>query len=885
MLLQRCRQYGIIKPSKGAVPWRNGAHFFVYKEEAASMNNNNRASTGIKGFDDVIDMLRLEDNVVWQAESVDVFRQVVTPYIDQAVQDNRRLIYIRFGDYPPLVPEEKASKIYYVDPAAGFESFAMRIHNIIAQEGLCTFYVFDCLTDLLEYWYSDLMIGNFFRVTCPFLYELDTVAYFCLIRQAHTYDTIALIRETTQLLLDLYTSDDNMYIHPLKVWERYSPTMFFPHLISGDEAVCITSSAEAAVLFSNVRFGGSATHDYWETTLEKAREAMYKSTEEQQPVKELLMKILIGTEASIFRLADRYFSLAELIDVGEREIGTGRIGGKSVGMLLARQILLKDAWTDLKDHWEPHDSYYLGADVFYTYIVQNGLWQLRARQKSEDGYFSCAPDLKEGLLKGTFPKMIREQFMQILEYFGQSPIIVRSSSLLEDNYGNAFAGKYDSFFLANQGTPDERYAAFEDAIRKVYASTMNEDALAYRKNRNLVEQDEQMAILIQRVSGDHHGDFFFPHAAGMGNSVNLYMWDKSLTPEAGMIRLVLGLGTRAVDRISEDYARIISLDKPGLAPLVNYGDEAKFSQHKIDCIDLKRNTLAELDTAAVAVMDIKTDKKLFFTPDYTEAARLRDLGYRLPTPQRLDFRNLLKSDFPMRMQQVMRTLESAYEYPVDIEFAVNFSKSGTSRLSLLQCRPLQTKGLGKPVEMPNPEESQLLFSTKGNFMGGNLYMSVDYVIFVNGLEYQTLSPQDKYQTARYIGKLNTILKNDSTLLIGPGRWGTTTPALGVPVHFTELCHMDILCEAAYRDAGMMPELSFGSHFFQDIVESDIFYAAIFTGDKNVRFNPDKILNSTNLFSQLVKADGKFNSVIHVAKPRCLEVYADVTSQELVCFES
>ena len=142
---------------------------------------------------------------------------------------------------------------------------------------------------------------------------------------------------------------------------------------------------------------------------------------------------------------------------------------------------------------------------------------------------------------------------------GQSPIIVCSSSLLEDNFGNAFAGKYESVFCANQGTPEERYECFEQAVRTVYASTMNEDALEYRINRGLFDMDEQMAILVQRVSGDQYSEGFFPHLAGVGNSSNLYVWDKNIDMDAGMLRLVFGLGTRAVDRTASDYAKLYAL--------------------------------------------------------------------------------------------------------------------------------------------------------------------------------------------------------------------------------------------------------------------------------------------------------------------------------------
>src|SRR5699024_232179 len=164
---------------------------------------------------------------------------------------------------------------------------------------------------------------------------------------------------------------------------------------------------------------------------------------------------------------------------------------------------------------EPHDSYYIGSDVFYTYIVSNNCWETRIAQRTDEGYFEKAGALKEALLSGSFPPDIREKFRKLLEYFGQSPIIVRSSSFLEDGFGNAFAGKYESVFCVNQGTPEERLLAFEAAVRTVYASTMDISALEYRKIQGLDHHDEQMAVLVQRVSGSYHGSYFFPSAAGM----------------------------------------------------------------------------------------------------------------------------------------------------------------------------------------------------------------------------------------------------------------------------------------------------------------------------------------------------------------------------------
>ena len=854
------------------------------------MINDKRVSTGLSGLDQVIDQLRLGDNVVWQVQSIEDYLKVVRPYIEQSKLDGRRLVYFRFGNHQPIMNENEASVVYKLDASAGFESFATEVHDLIDKEGLKAFYVFDCLSDLLQFWYSDLMIGNFFRVTCPFLFVLDTVAYFALIRGVHTHSTIARIRETTQLLLDLYNVDEKLYIHPLKVWERYSPTMFFPHLIESDKVVPITSSADASSLFSGLGQGKKA-RDYWDITIEKALNALNESEETQEAIKKLLISLMIGREPRITGLAESYFSLRDILDIASREIGSGFIGGKSVGMLLGRKVVEKDAQQSdlisISDNWEPHDSWYLGSDIFYTYIVQNDWWELRCRQKTREGYFKLAPELKEKLLKGKFPDVIREQFYEMMEYYGWSPIIVRSSSLLEDNFGNAFAGKYESVFCANQGTPEERFGAFEQAVRTVYASAMSEDALVYRQSRGLANKDEQMAILVQRVSGDNYGELFFPHIAGVGHSSNLYVWNKDMDQKAGMLRLVFGLGTRAVDRVSGDYARLVPLDQPEKGPPVHYGDERKFSQHKVDVLNLRENRMAEADMDSLYPQDLKTKKEIFFSVDSAVLARMHDLGMPVnTTPVVLDFRKLLaETQFPGFARKVMQSIEKAYDYPVDIEFTANFNQEGNFKFNLLQCRPLQTKRAGKfpqDVRIPKPVKENIFFSSSGNFMGGNVRMSPDYIIFVKAEEYLSLSERDKYQAARIIGMLNQKLKGSSIMLIGPGRWGTTTPSLGVPVHFSELCNMTVMCEVSHKQGGLIPELSFGSHFFQDIVEADIFYAAIFDGDQNVIFNPNQVLKNKNLLIETLPSEKNYEQVIHLTKNNGLTLYSDITSQEILC---
>lgn len=848
------------------------------------MGINNKVSTGLKGFDQAIDLLRLGDNVVWQVDAVSDYRKIVEPYVAQARLDQRKLVYVRFGRHAPLLEESSEIKTCHLDAKKGFESFATAVHSLVEQGGHETFYVFDCLSDLLEYWYSDLMISNFFKVSCPFLHEFDTLAYFAIKRNVHTYSTIACIRETAQLLLDLYQVKNKFYIHPLKVWKRYSPTMFFPHLIQDQEAVRITASSEAAELFSSINRGGERL-DYWDVVINQAKSALTLGPVEQEKAKRLLMTLLIGSESRMFKLCDRYFTLKDILNIAAREVGSGFIGGKSVGMLLARKILEQEGHDRFTPYLEPHDSYYLGSDVFYTYLVQNGCWKLRTKQKTKEGFFKYAPELKQKILNGKFSEPIREEFMRMLEYFGQSPIIVRSSSLLEDNYGNTFAGKYESVFCVNQGTPEERFAAFEQAIRTVYASTMNEDALAYRMNRGLFDKDEQMAILVQRVSGDYHKEKFFPHLAGVGNSSNLYVWDKSIDMDAGMLRLVFGLGTRAVERTTGDYAKIVCLDNPLRTPPVNCEDKKKYSQRYVDVLSLQQNTLTSQNWDEIVNDDLKADKNLFASWDYPTANRLRELGYTgNHLAYILDFYKLLTdTEFPDLMRDMLALLSRVYDYPVDIEFTVNFTADNHFKVNLLQCRPLRTRGLGAAVRMPERvDERDCFFSTRGNFMGGNVRLPVDFVVYVNAQAYAKLNEQSKCAVARQVGLLNTALKGEKAMLVGPGRWGTSTPSLGVPVHFSELCNMSVICEVAFRDAGFTPELSYGTHFFQNLVEAGIFYVAIFDGQEDVVFNPEYILKKENMLAAILPQCKQLANVIHVAQTEGLVLFSDIVTQKAIC---
>ena len=816
-------------------------------------------STGIQGLDAALDNLRAGDIVAWQMESIGDYMFVATQFVADEARTGRRMVYFRFGEHEELLPtaalQERGANIvkYRLDLSLGFETIAVQVHRIISSEPADSFFLFDCLSEMQKHWFSDLMVCNFFELTGEFIRERGALCYVALEYARHTYETIARIRHATSVLLNIRTMNGMTYIHPAKVLGRRTPTMYFPLRIHGSHCETVTSSAETYSIFDI--FTQTGEHrDCWDSMFDSVDPAHPEPVDEAgRELKEHIMKCLLGTEPLRLELCRKYFSVSDLMAIKKREIGTGCIGGKSVGMLLARHII-RDTDPELyARRIAPHDSYYIGADVFYTYTVQNNIWELRTKMEQPEDYLALAEELRRRLLNGKFMHSIREQFQSMLEYFGQSPIIVRSSSLLEDGIGNAFAGKYESVFCPNQGSLEERYEEFENAVRTVYASTASPAAFRYRADRNLLDRDEQMALLVMRVSGDCHGDYYFPHMAGVGHSRNLYVNGQNAgANNKGMLRLVFGMGTRAVDREADDYARFIRLDAPTAPPMVAYGDEYKYSQHKVDAIDLKNNRFTTVPLESLDLSTLNTDRWLFMEPDLATAARYREIGLvGEPIPNILNFQKLLrKTDFAAVMTRIMAIVAEKYEYPVDVEYAVNFTPDGDYGVNLLQCRTLQASGLGHAGV--KPRVTDYFWRIQGNFMGGNAALPVRYAVFVKVEPYLALTEQQKYATARQIGELNRLLRGKNAILLGPGRWGTTTPSLGVPVGFAEINNYVSMSELAYSSHGLRPELSYGSHFFQDLVETGIFYTAIYQGEKGCEFNealfdryPDRYRELTN----------------------------------------
>ncbi|WP_019626909.1 PEP/pyruvate-binding domain-containing protein [Thioalkalivibrio sp. ALJT] len=806
-------------------------------------------STGLEGLDHVLDGLRVGDNVVWRVDAIEDYRRFVEPFVAAARARGRTIIYLRFGRHVPLVEPGPGVKVVAIDALRGFEPFTRHVFRLITEHGRGAFYLCDCLSDLLEAWATDHMVGNFFRAICPYLYEMDTVAWFALHPHSHSHTTLARIRETTQVLIDVRRAGDAVHVQPVKVWQRSSPTMFLPHRQCGMQFEPVVDSSEATrlqALLEEQRPGqphGRQLLDYWDRLFLAASDALAEGTPaaDRARVQDDILRVLIGRDERMLELARRHLGLEELLAIRERMVGSGYIGGKAAGMLLARRILLAQDPQRWGRALEPHDSHFIGADVYYAYLVHNGWWPRLMRQRTPEGYFDEARSLRQDMLHGEIPPEVRRELERVLDHYGQYPILVRSSSLLEDGFGNAFAGKYESVFCVNQGSPGERLARLEDAIRRVYASTMSDDALSYRQQRGLMDREEPMALLLQRVNGRYHGSRYLPDAAGVGVSWNTFVWDGALDPSAGMLRLVLGLGTRAVDRVARDHACVVALDQPERRPFHSRDEAYRYSQHAADVLDIEANREAAVPVQQLAEAAPALPLHLLGEIDREAARRAREQG-REERLWRVTFIPLLqRTDFAPLMRELLKTLEAAYAHPVDVEFTVHLDADGNAGVNLVQCRPLATLGSDQPVELPHRVDPQrLFFASDGCFMGGNMDLAIERVIRVDAARYAALSRAQKYAVARLVGALNRqlrALEDATTLLIGPGRWGTSTPELGVPVRFADIDRIRMLVEVADLEAGMVPDLSFGSHFFQDLVEARIAYAALFPTEPRCEYYP------------------------------------------------
>jgi pyruvate,water dikinase len=584
-----------------------------------------------------------------------------------------------------------------------------------------------------------------------------------------------------------------------------------------------------------------------------------------------LIRRLLSTQLAYINIAKKYVDIRDFFEILDRIIYTpeshGLLGGKCAGLLLAQQIVSKSYGSDpLFSSVKVPKSWYLPSDVLLGFVRFNKLDEVVEQKYKDINQVRLEyPHVILTFKDSRFPPEIVQGLSMVLDELEGAPLIIRSSSLLEDSLGAAFSGKYKSLFLANQGSKHDRLRALLDAIAEVYASTFGPDPIEYRAERGLLDFSEEMGIMIQGVVGTRVGDYFLPAFAGVAFSRNEFRWSPRISREDGLIRMVPGLGTRAVDRVSDDYPVLVAPRQPGLRVNVAPEEIVYYSPKKVDVINLKTNTF---ETLEVADLVRRHGAEM---PLIEKMVSVYDGHYlRRPLGMQIDFERdvlaftfdglLSESPFVKQVHAILRLLEEKMGTPVDIEFAHD-----GKNFYLLQCRPQSYSEESAPAPIPKDVPADRVVFTANRYISNGRVRDITHIVYVDPLKYADLPNRDDLvAVGRAVGKLNKLLPKRQFLLMGPGRWGSRGDIkLGVSVTYSDINNTAALIEIARKKGNYMPDLSFGTHFFQDLVEGQIRYIPLFPDDEGIQFNERFLTGSPNILAEVLPEHADLADVVRL----------------------
>jgi len=591
----------------------------------------------------------------------------------------------------------------------------------------------------------------------------------------------------------------------------------------------------------------------------------------RQNINVLLIHRLFTEQLDFIDIAKDYANLDDFYDILRRTIfpqnSHGRLGGKSAGLFVAEQILKRNAQDnpDLGRIRLPK-TWYVTSDTLQTFLNYNDLEEiLEQKYKSIEQIREEYPNIVQIFKNSMFPGEIINWLSACLDDLGKHPIIVRSSSLLEDRTGSAFSGKYKSLFLANQGSKKQRLEGLMDAIAEVYASVFSPDPIEYRRERGLIHFHEEMGIMIQEVIGRRVGRYFFPAFSGVAFSHNEFRWSPRIRREDGLLRLVPGLGTRAVDRLADDYPRLVAPGQPGLNVNTTVEETLYYSPRLIDVIDLKKGGFTTVELRKLLREAGEQYPNIENIVSVHQDGLLRRKNKLSLNFDRDDlvatFEGVITgSGFTEEMKSLLDLLQEKIGKPVDIEFAVD-----DKTIYLLQCRAQSGSAEIRPAVIPKDLSNEKILFTARRHVSNGLVPEITHIVYVDPEGYSGLQTLEQLKNVgRVIGHLNSLLPKRQFILMGPGRWGSRGDVkLGVPVTYSEINNTAVLIEIARQKGNYVPDLSFGTHFFQDLLESSIRYLPLYPDEPSVLFNESFLTESKNILAELVPDFAALQEIIRV----------------------
>src|SRR5574341_1253110 len=574
-----------------------------------------------------------------------------------------------------------------------------------------------------------------------------------------------------------------------------------------------------------------------------------------------LIRRILSDQPDFIKVAQRFIDIDDFSNIMRRVIyppnSHGKLGGKSSGLFLAAQIIKNTAqYGELLQNIKTPKTWYLTSDSFFYFMSYNTLEDIVEQKYKELSQVRQEYPYIMHLFKSSpLPPETIKALSLALDDFGDVPLIVRSSSLLEDRSGATFAGKYKSLFIANKGTKEERLTALMDAVTEVFASMFGPEPIEYRAQRGLVDQHEEMGILIQEVVGTQVGHYYLPAFAGVAFCHNEFRWSSRIKREDGLVRLVPGLGTRAVDRLSDDYPILIAPGQPNLRVNVTADEVIRYSPKKIDVINLKTRKFETIEINELlkeygAEYPLINQLVSILTPDDIRPPSNLGIDFDWEQPV-VTFEGLFsRTSFLKQLHTILSILQEALGYQVDIEFAhdgIDFY--------LLQCRAQSYSEDSIPTTIPKNVPPEKIIFSANRYVSNGSTSDITHIVYVDPQKYSELeSQQTLVAVGRAIGELNKILPRHRFILMGPGRWGSRGDIrLGVSVTYSDINNTAMLIEIARKQKDYVPEPSFGTHFFQDLVEASIRYLPLYPDDTGIIFNENFLTLQPNILTDILPA--------------------------------
>jgi predicted nucleotidyltransferase len=587
-------------------------------------------------------------------------------------------------------------------------------------------------------------------------------------------------------------------------------------------------------------------------------------------LKVLLIECILSNRLDYINVAKNEVDIEDLYHLLQKVIFSpeshGKLGGKSAGLFLASRVLINSGRGASDPSIGIPRTWYVSSDMMLEFIHYNNMDEIvEQKYKDLERVRLEYPQVTKMFRHAAFPPEIANSLSMALDDLGDGPLVVRSSSLLEDRTGTTFAGKYKSVFLGNQGTREERLRDLMRAVAEVYASNFGPDPIECRADRGLLEYSEQMGIMIQEAVGTRVGPYFLPAYSGVARGRNDLQWLPGISGEDGMIRIIPGLGTHASDRTGDEYPVLAFPGRPSIR--VNGATEESFrhSPRRVDVINLEINRVETVELKELMKNFGEAYPGAELVVSRLENGRIQPVDM---DKSKLEKQNLVvtfdglitRSPFVMQIRNLLRTLEEKLGVPVEIEFA-----SDGERIYVLQCCPLARARVPRPAPIPKDIAKEQLVLSANRHISNGCVSNITHVVYLRPAAYEALEePAHRRAVGQAVAKLNELLPKQQFILIRPGSWTSGgDPRPGVELTFKDFKNAAVLVDLLQSGSAGDTPLSVSVHFLQDLVESGISFLPIFLDDEESFVNERVLLRPQNIFPELLPEYAFLADVIRV----------------------